>query len=373
MRILQVITSLQTGGAETLVCNMTSRLRALGHDVDLCVFNGVETPLMKRMRDEEGVKVYSLGSSYYNPYYILKLMGIMRQYDIVHTHNSSPQLFAAIANIVCRKKLVTTEHSTNNRKREQGGVLRILDKWMYRQYDSVVCISDIAERKLRDYLAYPRPLPEGKGDEWAHHDNIKTIHNGVDVEALHHAVPISRKDIGSDDSKFVVVMVAGFREAKDQDTLIRAMNHLDVSEYELWLVGDGVRRECLESVVDSLKLRNNVRFLGLRTDVPNILKAADVVVMSSHWEGLSLSNIEGMSVGKPFVASDVNGLREVTQGSGLLFPHGDDKALADLIRQLHDDKLYYQQVADKCYERARQFDISKMVEAYNKIYEGLKN
>lgn len=353
MKILQVITSLQTGGAETLVCNMSLRLRALGHDVDLCVFNGVETPLMKRMRDEEGVKVYSLGNSYYNPLYIIKLWRIMRQYDIVHTHNSSPQLFAALANVLCHKKLVTTEHSTNNRKREKGGILRLLDKWMYKNYHKVICISEIAEKSLKDYLGGTV-------------SNICTINNGVDVEAFRNAQPLEELKT----ERFVIVMIAGFREAKDQDTVIRAMAHLG-DEYELWLVGDGVRRGELESLVNGMKLNNQVKFLGLRTDVANILKAADVVVMSSHWEGLSLSNIEGMSVGKPFIASDVKGLREVTQGYGLLFPHEDDEALAALIKQLHDDKTYYQQIADKCYERAQQFDIQKMVAAYNNVYEKL--
>ena len=111
-----------------------------------------------------------------------------------------------------------------------------------------------------------------------------------------------------------------------------------------------------------------MKLLGLRTDVPQILKTADVVVMSSHWEGLSLSNIEGMSAGKPFVASDVNGLREVTDGYGLLFPHEDAEALARIIQRLHDDKTYYQQIAERCYARARQFDIAEMVAKYNEVY-----
>ena len=63
----------------------------------------------------------------------------------------------------------------------------------------------------------------------------------------------------------------------------------------------------------SLGVSDRVRFLGLRTDIPNVLTAADFIVMSSHWEGLSLSNVEGMSAHKPFIASDVNGLREVTK------------------------------------------------------------
>lgn len=366
MKILHVITSLQTGGAETLVVNLMPRFKALGHEVGVVVFNGEHTALMERLEREcPQCKIFCLGTSYYNPWYIVKLIRIMRKYDVVHTHNSSPQLFAAIANIFCRKKLVTTEHSTNNRKREKGGYLRIIDRWMYARYDKVICISEIAEEKLREYL-------NGNGNENVNEnrvkvsvDNICTINNGVDVEGIHNALPI--EELKTD--KFVFVMVAGFREAKDQDTVVRAMAKLPKGQYEVWLVGDGVRKESVECLVLSFGLQDNVKFLGLRTDVPNILKTADAVVMSSHWEGLSLSNIEGMSAGKPFIASDVNGLREVTKGYGILFPHEDADALAEIIRKLHDTPDYYQQVADKCYERAKQFDIRMTVDAYNCVYK----
>lgn len=357
MRILHITTSLQTGGAETLIVNLMPRFKALGYEVGVVVFNAERTALMERLEKEcPECKIYCLGHSYYNPWYIVKLIRIMRHYDIVHTHNSSPQLFAAIANIFCRKKLVTTEHNTNNRKREKGGIFRLVDKWMYRRYNDVICISEIAEKKLREYL----------GDTDSQH--ICTINNGVDVEVFHNAEPLPELKT----EKFVAVMVAGFRKQKDQDTLIKAMTFLPKEQYELWLVGDGVRRGELQNLVQELNLQENVKFLGLRTDVPNVLKSADVVVMSSHWEGLSLSNVEGMSVGKPFVASDVNGLREVTKDYGLLFPHGDEKALAEIIVKLHDDKEHYKQVADKCYERACQFDIKTMVESYSNIYLSLK-
>ena len=395
MKILHVITSLQTGGAEMLVVNLMPRFKALGHEVGVVVFNGQHTPLMERLEREcPECKIYRLGTGYYNPWYIVKLIGIMRQYDVVHTHNSSPQLFAAIANIICHKRLVTTEHSTNNRKREKGGLLQFVDKWMYRQYNTTICISEIAEEKLREYLSLRRKKEEGKTKKeegrtknsqtdsklYTLHsklksDNITTINNGVDVEAIHGAAPLEELKT----KRFVAVMVAGFREAKDQDTLIKAMTLLPKEEYELWLVGDGVRRESLELSVKSLEMlahenenensKPNIQFLGLRTDVPRILKSADVVVMSSHWEGLSLSNIEGMSAGKPFIASDVNGLREVTEGYGILFPHEDAEALAAVIRRLHDDREYYDQVALRCYERARQYDIGTMVTQYNCVYQ----
>ena len=105
--------------------------------------------------------------------------------------------------------------------------------------------------------------------------------------------------------------------------------------------------------------------------MPELLKAVEVVVMSSHYEGLSLSNIEGMASGNPFVASDVDGLREITDGYGELFPHEDDKVLADIILKLSTDEEYRQSVIEKCKKRAEQYDISNMSNAYFKVYQGL--
>ena len=359
MKILHVITSLETGGAETLVVNLLPRLHDLGHEVGLVVFNGNQTMLMDRLENLcPSCRIYKFGQSYYNPSYIFKLINIMRMYDIVHTHNSSPQLYAAIANLFCRKKLVTTEHSTNNRKRERGGLLRLADRYMYRKYDRIICISNIALDKLTDYLQ----------DRFLH-EKICTINNGVDVERFHSAKPIP--DINK--HRFVVVMVAGFREAKDQDTLIKAIAKLPQEKFELWLVGDGERRDELKKLVSDQNVEDNIKFLGVRSDVANVLKAADVVVMSSHWEGLSLSNIEGMSVGKPFVASDVDGLHEITKDAGILFRHEDADELASIILRLSKDKDYYDYIAARCYERAKQFDISKTVEGYNRVYQLLAN
>ena len=78
-----------------------------------------------------------------------------------------------------------------------------------------------------------------------------------------------------------------------------------------------------------------------------------------------------MAAGKPFIASDVNGLREVTKGYGLLFPEGDAGALAKEIQQLTDDQAYYQSVADRCYQRAREYDIKETAEKYYKTYTKL--
>ncbi len=362
MKILQVITTLLSGGAETLVVNLVPRLRAMGHEVDVCVFDGQETPLMRRLQEENpDIKVWKLGHGVYHPSYIFQLVRIMRHYDVVHTHNSSPQLFVAIASLFCNVRMFTTEHTTSNRKRNWKWYAPI-ESWMYGRYEHVICISKIAEEKLREYM----------GGDWlkpgsARYDHISTVNNGVDVKAFYEAKPLPD---AHRDGTFVTTMVSGFRDAKDQDTLVRALALLP-ENYVVWLVGGGVRMEEVKALAKQQGVGDRVTFWGPQQDVPRILKSSDVVCMSSHWEGLSLSNIEGMSVGKPFIASDVNGLREVTKDYGLLFSEGDAKALAELLRRLHDDVGFYTDVAKRCYARARQFDIKVTAEKYNDVYHKL--
>ena len=362
MRILQVITSLEMGGAETLLVNMIPRLQALGHEVDLCVFNGNETPLMQRLKEQcPQTNLFVLGTGYYNPLYIFKLMRMMRDYDIVHTHNSSPQLFVALASLWYKPLLCTTEHNTSNRKRNWRWY-RPIERWMYHRYQHIICISDIAAQKLREYM--------GKG--WnssasSLYKRISTINNGIDVEAIHAAEPCQEL-VKVKEQRCVLLMVAAFRKQKDQDTLVRALALLPKTAYEVWFAGVGERLEEVRKLSETLGVASYVRFLGIRTDIPQVLQAADIIVMSSHWEGLSLSNVEGMSAGKPFIASDVNGLHEVTKDWGLLFPHEDAKQLAALLQQLATNDAYYKQIAQRCYERAKQFDINEMVRAYNQVY-----
>ena len=358
MRVLEVITSLLTGGAEKLVLEFQKGLAEAGHQVDIAVFNAVDSPFLREAESRSDCRVYKFGHSFYSPLHILRLMRVMRHYDVVHTHNSSPQLFAAIANIVCRKKLITTEHNTHNRKREKW-LLRLADKWMYRQYAKIVCISDKAEDLLRGYI----------GDS----GDITTIYNGIDVEGFYNGnvngngnwnvngtLPEAR-------DRFVVVMVAAFRPQKDQKTLVEAMRLLPENDYELWLAREGETMDQMKSFVSEQGMEARVTFLGNRTDVANVLHSADVVVMSTHYEGLSLSNVEGMSVGRPFIATDVDGIHEVTSGAGILVPHEDAEALAREIRRLHDDRDYYDSVAQACYERAKAYDIMNTIDRYDEV------
>lgn len=350
MKILHVITSLRTGGAEKLMVDLLPRLRDLGNNVELLLFDGTRTPFYDELK-KKGIRIHHLaiGGNVYNPLNIFRLKKYLNDYDIIHTHNTACQYFVPLAKILARTKckLFTTEHNTFNRRRKILG-WKYIDKFIYNQYKSIISISEKATDNLIAFI----------GNKHI----IRTIENGVDLSAFN---SLSFPDFNSKDK--IVTMIAGFRDQKDQDTLIKAISLLP-QEYKLWLVGDGERRLVLENLVAELNLSDRVKFLGIRSDIPQILEKSHIVVLSSHWEGLSLFSVEGMASGRPFIASDVDGLREVVSGYGVLFPHQDAKTLANEIKSLCENRNKYNEVSLACQEKAKQYDINIMAKKYNNLY-----
>ncbi len=356
MKILQVIYGLPMAGAEKLIVDFAPRLVKMGHEVDVFIFDGVETPFYKALK-KSGIRIIKSGKGHIFPYDIRNLFNLLRvigNYDIIHTHTTPAQIFVALASKISytNVKLVTTEHSTNNHRRGKW-YFKYLDKWMYSKYHRIICISETSKINLERQIGRK--------------DKIEVIENGINVEKFHAATPASRQSLGCEESDFILTMVARFCDAKDQTTIIRALKLLPV-DCKLVLVGSGeLQSECEKTAIEEM-VQERVKFVGIRNDIPEVLHASDVVIMSSHWEGLSLSSVEGMSVEKPFIASDVEGLREVVGGAGLLFKEGDSKELADIILKLKNDPVLYKDISDHCLTRALQYDISNLVEKYNNTY-----
>lgn len=353
MKILHVITSLHTGGAEKLMVDLLPRMREQGHQVELCVFDGTRTPFFEQL-EKKGIKIYWFhkGGSVYNPLNIGRLWCLLHKgWDIIHTHNFAPQLFAAFGEVLCSVVLVTTEHNTSNRRRDWKWYTW-LDRWMFRQYKKVICISDQAEVNHRKHV----------GDDSSY--NVCTIYNGIDYQKYANAIPAEDVRVLG---KKIITNIARFNYQKDQPTLIKGIKILP-NDYHLCLVGDGKRRNELEALIKELGVGERVHLLGVRRDVPEILAASDYVVMCSHFEGLSLSSLEGMASGKPFLADNVDGLREIVAENGVLFEHEDAHGFAEAILKLDSDEIYRKQIVKSCQAKAMQYDISIMAEKYLGVY-----
>lgn len=353
MRLLHVISSLKTGGAEHLMVDLLPALKALGNEVDLLLFDGTRTAFYAQlMHCDINIHSFGIGRFPYNPLNILKLSKFMDGYDVVHTHTTPCQLYAPLASMFTKAthRLVTTEHSTNNRRRNKK-LFKYIDRWIYKKYDAIIAVTELAKHNLLSYL----------------NENIRidVIHNGIDCHKFHNSIKSVERS-----SRHIITMVASMREAKDQDTVIKAISMLPAN-FVLRLVGDGPRRPILENLASSENVMERVEFMGNRSDIPAILEESDIVVLSSHWEGLSLSSVEGMASGRPFVASNVDGLRDIVGGAGILFEHGNAQELSNILRQLCENPQFYTEVAQRCQVRASQYDISLMAQKYNDLYHSL--
>lgn len=359
MRILHIIDDMAMGGANALLVDLAPAQMREGHNVDILQLIESKDKTLTNKLAGTGVNVISLkkNGSFYSPIFIFKIIPILKKYDIVHVHLFPALYWAGFAKLLSYSKtpFVYTEHSTSNKRRNKP-VLLAVDKFVYSNcYKEIIACSDKA---LETYKSvFPNV-------------NTCTIPNGVDISKNINATPYSKQNlVGIDVECFVTTMIARFASMKRQDTVVEAISKLPSNFHAVFVGGDGGELQRVKDLVKSLDVVDRIHFLGIRPDVPQILKSSDVVIMASDYEGLSLSSIEGMASGRPFVASNVNGLREVVSGAGELFENKNPDALADILRRLQSDNAFYNEVVHKCQMRAKLFDIKACSQSYLEIYK----
>lgn len=357
MKVLHCITCIDdAGGAEKLMEDLLPGLQQEGCEVDCVVLNGFDSK-NRRSLEAKGIHVYELShnSHYYHPMKTLKMIRFMREYDIVHAHNTSAVIHTAIAGLFSKVKKVTTVHSTELKMRHIWG-LKQFDRWVHNRFDYIICCAPAVQESLEREVMLKGP-------------KVLTVSNGVKLNKFIEAQP--SEELSNMNCK-KVVMVAWFRSEKQHKTVMEAIKLLP-KEFHAFFVGEGQLFEENKAYAKELGEEERIHFLGRRTDVPEILKAADYIVLSSHFEGLSLSSVEGMAAGKPFIASNVGGLSEIVGGAGLLFEEKNAEELAATILKLENNPQLYQETVKKCRERAMQYDISSMVKGYKRVYDELLN
>lgn len=354
MKVLQIIDSLGTGGAEKLIVETVPQMVEHGLIVDVLLLNGKRTSFYENLEKSKTCNIYSLGKSFYNPLYIFKIISYLKNYDIVHVHLFPAQYFAIFAKILSwsNVKLVFTEHSTDN-KRINNSKLKRIEQWIYSHYHKIVCITDEVKNSLKTKL----DLPD---------DKLIIVNNGINLREIEKSKTIDRNKYGFTATDKILIMVAAFRAEKDQDTVIKAMAKLP-SYYKLILVGDGIRRDELQNLVNSLGVEKTVHFLGFQSDVLSLIKMSDVAILSSHWEGFGLAALECMACGIPTIASNVPGLADIVRGGGILFEKTNVAGLQKQILSLEND-LTYRSTKEKGVLKAKQYDISIMIDKLIDLY-----
>ncbi len=356
MRVLQVIDSLRIGGAEMLVVNLHAGFRARGIECEYYLLHAEHNQLEQRLA-ELGARIHApLSASVYSPLHIMELSRHLRTFDynLVQVHLFPAQLWAACGGWLADRALplVTTEHSTYARRRKPW--YRGIDRWMYGRYHRVASISPAATRGLTAWL------PEVGG-------KITECPNGVNVDFFASAVtPGKQAFFSAAEHVSVILCVGSLEHVKGQDILLRAVSL--IPDILLALVGDGPLCGELHALAAELGIESRVRFLGRRMDVAQLLKAADLYVQPSRWEGFGIAALEAMASGKAIVASDVPGLAQVVGDAGLLFPAGDAAQLARSISTALDNPDLRQRLAQRAQQRARMFSLDTTLDCYEKLY-----
>ena len=363
MKVLHIINNLGAGGAEKLIVDTLPIYNQKGITTDLLVLTQKNSAFLNALIDLNSCQIHNLNViSIYDPRIVFKLKPFLKNADIVHVHLFPSFYYVALCKRLFNitSQLIYTEHSIINR-RMNNRFFKCIDIYIYSLYDKIVCISGRVKTVLQSYYK----LQESQ---------IEVISNGINLETIYKAQPL---DLASEDSLFhptqkYIIQVSRFIYPKDQTTLINALCHLP-NHIKLILVGTGELLEKCQTQVSKLKLEDRVIFLGFRTDIPRLLKSSDIIVLSTFYEGLSLSSMEALACGKPFIGTNVPGLKEVIQDAGVMFEVGDSKALAAHVLKLLSDTSYYQQIASQCLLKSQYYSIEKMVLNHIKLYESQKS
>jgi glycosyltransferase involved in cell wall biosynthesis len=209
-------------------------------------------------------------------------------------------------------------------------------------------------------------------------EEFPLIPNGIPVDAFRQAPIVGerwRREKGFAPTDILFVCVAAFRPQKNLALLITSFAQGPASDprARLLFVGEGELRPELEKQIDAVGLRKQVHLLGQRSDVPEVLNAADVFVLSSDYEGNPLSVLEAMAAGKPVISTAVGGVPELVEGGcGLLVPPRDAQALSKAMSYMLENAGARISVGKASAARAvERFDLRVMTEAYEDLYKKL--
>jgi glycosyltransferase involved in cell wall biosynthesis len=366
--VFQIITSLVPAGAERLVAHLLEYIdREQFSPVCICLGDPVGSHLEARVQ-QLGVPLYFLGKGDTMSLAVLrKLDALFRQYRpvVVHTHLLALNYAYPLMIRYRTPARVYTVHSLAEKDvgLRTAPIVRAL-AFRYRVGRVVpVAIAEEVRVSIQKVYGYTNPplIPNGiPTDEYAPDPDKRTQW---------------RQTHGIEPHATVLVHVGRFAPPKNHALLVQAFAQVraDAPLY-LLLVGGGELESAVREQVAGVGLQERVRFLGIRADVADILRASDVFVLSSRWEGNPMSVMEAMAAGLPVVSTAVGGVPElVREGeTGLLVPSEDAGALAQALQALVDDPAQRQAMGDAARQRAvARFDIRHTVRRYEQLYEKL--
>jgi len=352
LRVIHVVPDLGVAGAEKLVTDIISNYDQLHFEMAVLSLFARKDTLYEKELAARQAKVYYLNKKEGLDLSIIKKINrVFKDFkpDVVHTHR---YVMKYVILPTLYNKIPVRIHTVHNvADKELGKVNQQIQNFAYKYLNfKPVAISDRVKETIKQVYGL---------------QDVSLIYNGIDVEKF------AINDYNRDSPYLELIHVGRFLPQKNHDMLIEAFRMIASrhDKVKLKLVGDGELRSAIEDKVKKYGLDNRVEFLGIRKDIPAILAASDIFVMSSSWEGLPLTVLEAMSAGLPIVATAVGGIPDVVKDNGFLIENYRDVELfASKIEELILDKQLRLDMATLSRKLSRRYDIKNTTREYQDLY-----
>jgi glycosyltransferase involved in cell wall biosynthesis len=365
-RITFVITILDYGGGQTELLRLAMRLKKhLGWEVQ--VVSMLPPVAFTEELTAAGISVVSLemNKGIADPRAILRLAKLLRQWQplILHSHLVHANLLARVTRIFAPIPVqISTAQSINEGGRLREIAYRLTDTWC----DLTTNVSEAATERYIEVGATPK-------------NKITYIPNSIDTNTFC-PNPKARENLRQElklGNNFVWLAVGRLEEQKDYPNLLQAFAQVvgQCPDGLLLICGRGILEDNLVKLTQELGLKNKVKFLRIRHDIPNLMNAVDAYVMSSAWEGMPIVLLEASAVGLPIVATDVSGNAEVVvdNQSGFIVPPHNSNALAEAMLNLMQVSPVDREKMGKIGRDhvLAKYDIEKVVNRWENLYRSL--
>lgn len=365
VKVVHIVPMLSPGGAERVVVHIATKLNRQRYEPAVISFTGRLGCDLDHLLEQAGIEVHYLGKHPGFDYRVYsRLRPILRacQPDIVHSHLHVLYYALPCLLLLSNIRMLHTVHNLAEREIEPWA--RWLQRYALNHGVVPVAVGEEVALSLERVYGIKR---------------CRVIANGIPTHCYAHPLTSRREwrvreRFGEDDVLFVCV--ARFASQKNHALLLKAFAKGPASDCKahLVLVGEGILREEMEEQAKNLGLARQAHFLGVRDDIPDVLGAMDVFVLSSDWEGNPLSVMEAMASGLPVVSTAAGGVANLVENAkeGFIVEPGDAQGLADSMAFLLRDRKARQSFGMAAARRAKEnFDVSGMVHAYEKLYQDL--
>jgi glycosyltransferase involved in cell wall biosynthesis len=365
-KVLHLITRLPVGGAEKVLVDVVRSLDPARYESLVCCIQA-KGELAAEL-EKAGVRVLCLDrmqSKRFDWRAVRDLTRLLRaeRITLVHSHLYHANLYGRIAALLARVPAVATVHNVYARSKFHR---RLLNRLLAQSTARVIAVSE----EIRGDLVAQDRIDARK---------VVVVHNGIDVRRVESTLTReqARARLGIGENDLAIGCVARLEQQKGHRFLLEACAALRAdadlaARLRLLIVGDGRLRGELEIQARALALASSASFLGTRQDVPDILRALDIYVMPSLWEGLSIAMLEAMAAALPIVISDVSGAAQALGDNehGIRVPPGNAAALADALRSLAREPGRRRALATSARKQVQErFSIEAMMSQLGSIYD----